>query len=1077
MLPAWLLSMWFMTTIRPPLKSSRQNKQAVRTQPILEENNNINFIIHDTTVPTSNKLRSNQYANALVENQIPQVAGEGGSEVTTFRYPRIPNTYSWTKSEVKTFLPSKSSSSLKSSDINDINNNLVINLHGSTTTEKNSPFNELNNILINAKLFKQLSAITSYSPPTKNMSPKDLNNIMTNSQSTDMMSPMNDTTLMDEFRILDTSSKELMPFKESIGNMDILPSMVPNMNEFIGSVEPTSNEMFDQGMYGNKINSKEQPQTSMENIMKPEVQSSYESNMNSMKMNNPIFDTMSNTMLFNMNTMMKSGMGSGLEMKNILDSMRSNEGFSSEKMTSMGEVGGEVRMNMGQQSMGGMSNMGGHQIMDDLSNLGHQTTSGPSKENNNMYHQIMEENSQGMPNTGFPGEMSNMGLQHMSEPSSRDTPNMSHHSMQNNMGVKEVKYKTNDVPQSYSNADRSNMYLNQIKNGGSVQMNKNPINTNTMMNVNDVRNLNNMISSNANVSDPTLETYPYQQYPPAQLRPGTRVNSNSDNSRTYAPNPNFGNWEKELFYGNFTKNMVNFDLKKLKPPGKSEKENRMPAPDQPPYVPTYRSMPPTGMNQEMKSGMEQKNNTLMKSNMRPSKTSSTDQSKSLIYPDVPSAFPSSSHFQVAFRWKIVDFVFRNSKQKANLVNSNKFIPENNLPLGIGVWRNRIFVSFPKWKTGIPVTLASFDMNDLNESPLMTPYPNWSYFDESNCNSLISVFRMSIDKCDRLWVMDTGVINIISSIQQLCPPKLMVFDLKTNTLLRKYILPTTQVFEGSLFSNIATELVEDCDHAFAYVNDVFRYGLIVYDYFQNTSYRLTHPYMYPEPTQSTYILDNLKFRWVDGIFGMAISPELSGKYKRHPYEYYHYNVHHYNGTNVDKTIRDDQRYMYFHSMSSNRHYYISTTDLRNSSRYVNSSDIDEYFHYLGQRHRNTQASASAINSNGVMFYNLVTKHSVGCWNTKSKVYLPQTQDIVQTSREILNFPNDLKIDTNDNIWLLSNKLHQYLYGFLDFKVYNYRILVANSNDLVRNTKCDPYLNLNDYIHNLHVSYKQCPNNDL
>ncbi|KAL1452606.1 hypothetical protein WDU94_006820 [Cyamophila willieti] len=593
-----------------------------------------------------------------------------------------------------------------------------------------------------------------------------------------------------------------------------------------------------------------------------------------------------------------------------------------------------------------------------------------------------------------------------------------------------------------------------------------------MVNTNDVKIINNMAAvPNKNVSFPTFKTGSPMNL--AKANPSVKMNSNPNNVRMVSSN--FRDWERELFNGNFTSNMINIDLQKLKPQTKNE--NQIPTSTLSPSVLTYTmpSLAPSAMGQTMRPGMDQKNNpSPMQASTGPGRTN-TDQSKSANPYYFNPGYPS--HFQVFFRWKIMDFVFRDNKHRTNLVRSNKFIPENILPLGMAVWRNKVFVTFPKWKTGIPVTLASFNMDDARESPIMSPYPNWSWFDDSNCNSIISVFRLSVDKCDRLWVMDTGVIDIISSIQQLCPPKILVFDLNTNTLIRRYILPTAQVFEGSLFANIATELVEDCDHVFAYVNDVFRYGLIVYDFFKNISYRLTHPYMYPEPTQSTYILDNLKFRWMDGIFSMAISPELTGKHKRHPYEYYHYNVHHYNGTSVDKTIRDDQRYVYFHSMSSNRHYYISTTDLRNSSRYVNSSDIDEYFHYLGSRHRNTQASASAINSNGVLFYNLVTKHSVGCWNTRTKVYLPQTQDIVQTNRDILNFPNDLKIDQQDNIWVLSNKLHQYLYGFLDFNVYNYRILVANSNDIVRNTKCDPYVNLNDYLYNLQISSRQCPHTEL
>uniref|UniRef100_A0A8D8MGP4 Protein yellow n=4 Tax=Cacopsylla melanoneura TaxID=428564 RepID=A0A8D8MGP4_9HEMI len=1007
-LPAWLLSMWFMTTIHPPLSSYKQSTRSpLRSKQLQEDNNNINLIVHNSQVP--------QYVDMPVENQISSIDGKSnGIEVTTFRYSSMPKTYSWTNSEVKTYMPSDYKSSIKTSDISDINTNLVINsnlneipetplnVKSSTTPrsvfeKQKGTFNDFNNILINSKLFKHLNTITAYSPPeSNNLTPKDLNNFMTNAQnSMDMMSPLNNTNFMD-FPTVNPAPKEFMPpTKEFFGSMTALPAKTTKSKDFSNSIKPTSNELYNMDNYGNKMNSNEQIFHSMES-MSPQMQTSFDANVNSM--NKPMSVEVGNSnMYFNMDTMPKPTPDNSVEMKVNMNNFNSNNMFVNGNMETMVELTSKD--------------------IKDLHNV---------VMKNNMAQEGMQYNAKDFPNSNFKNEL--------------------------NMFLNNVNSKT----------------PNPMNAMIDTKSNRLPI-MNPMVSTNDVKIINNMAA-----------VLPVN---PANGNPSVKIISNPNNVRMASPN--FKDWEKEFFNGNFTSNMMNIDLKKLKPQTKNE--NRIPTSTLSPSVPTYRSMPasgPSSMGQTMRPanpGMEQKNNPApMQASTGPGSTN-TDQSKSL-YPynnnnpyNTNPGYPS--HFQVFFRWKIIDFVFRDNRQRENLVRSNKFIPGNNLPLGIAIWRNKIFVTFPKWKTGIPVTLASFNMDDPRESPILAPYPNWSYFDDSNCNSMISVFRLSVDKCNRLWVMDTGVTDIITSIQQLCPPKILVFDLTTNTLIRRYILPTAQVFEGSLFSNIATELVEDCDHAFAYVNDVFRYGLIVYDFFKNTSYRLTHPYMYPEPLQSTYILDNLKFRWVDGIFGMAISPELTYKQKRHPYEYYHYNVHHYNGTSVDKTIRDDQRYLYFHSMSSNRHYYISTTDLRNSSRYVNSSDIDEYFHYLGSRHRNTQASASAINSNGVLFYNLVTKHSVGCWNTRTKVYLPQTQDIVQTNRDILNFPNDLKIDQQDNIWVLSNKLHQYLYGFLDFNVYNYRILVASSNDIVRNTKCDPYVNLNDYLYNLQISSRQCPNNEL
>lgn len=42
----------------------------------------------------------------------------------------------------------------------------------------------------------------------------------------------------------------------------------------------------------------------------------------------------------------------------------------------------------------------------------------------------------------------------------------------------------------------------------------------------------------------------------------------------------------------------------------------------------------------------------------------------------------------------------------------------------------------------------------------------------------------IDRCNRLWVVDSGSIGNNS----VCPPKLLIFDLGTNLLIRKIDIP-------------------------------------------------------------------------------------------------------------------------------------------------------------------------------------------------------------------------------------------------------------------------------------------------
>lgn len=51
---------------------------------------------------------------------------------------------------------------------------------------------------------------------------------------------------------------------------------------------------------------------------------------------------------------------------------------------------------------------------------------------------------------------------------------------------------------------------------------------------------------------------------------------------------------------------------------------------------------------------------------------------------------------------------------------------NNFFLGVEVFKHRIFVSMPKWKPGVPATLAVIPRIPRESSPNLVPYPNWDW---------------------------------------------------------------------------------------------------------------------------------------------------------------------------------------------------------------------------------------------------------------------------------------------------------------------------------------------------------------
>lgn len=75
--------------------------------------------------------------------------------------------------------------------------------------------------------------------------------------------------------------------------------------------------------------------------------------------------------------------------------------------------------------------------------------------------------------------------------------------------------------------------------------------------------------------------------------------------------------------------------------------------------------------------------------------------------------------------------------------------------------------------------------------------------EKDSSKIISTFRIRVDECDRLWVMDSGLADILGSPKQWAPNSIAVFDLNTDKLIRRFIVPADQVKDDSFFANIVS----------------------------------------------------------------------------------------------------------------------------------------------------------------------------------------------------------------------------------------------------------------------------------
>lgn len=120
-----------------------------------------------------------------------------------------------------------------------------------------------------------------------------------------------------------------------------------------------------------------------------------------------------------------------------------------------------------------------------------------------------------------------------------------------------------------------------------------------------------------------------------------------------------------------------------------------------------------------------------------------------------------------------------------------YAPDQVVATGIEVFNDRIFIATPRLFSGVPATLSVLNKaDDSLSSSTLQAYPNWGHHAAGlkayNCSDLglISVYRLKIDACNRLWALDAGVSRSLEDFEVTCPPKILVYDLHSDQVVRR-----------------------------------------------------------------------------------------------------------------------------------------------------------------------------------------------------------------------------------------------------------------------------------------------------
>lgn len=368
-------------------------------------------------------------------------------------------------------------------------------------------------------------------------------------------------------------------------------------------------------------------------------------------------------------------------------------------------------------------------------------------------------------------------------------------------------------------------------------------------------------------------------------------------------------------------------------------------------------------------------------------------------------------FRVVYEWYKLDFTWADDNAKLDAFINRRYIPENNIISGLKVWKHWVFLTLPRWKEGVPATLATVPSTPRGSSasPRLEPFPSWEWQDVTNCSCLRNVHSVEIDPNGIIWIVDTGTINELTTPNHICPPKLVLFDIDKKEHLLTYVFPDDVVNRDSVLFDI----VIDPKTKTAFISDSSEYepGIIVYQ--DGKSYKVTGGIaMHSDPSLGGFIVNGTEVHLHQNIGGLALSVPDQVLYFSPVTSYHLYSIH------------------------------LSAID--------EPGDVSTSIRDLGRKA--SPSSGMILDSKHVLYFGLLERDAIAKWNS-SKDPFPTGQHVITEDKALLQWPSSFGFDNQGSLWVISNRFQTYLENRINLEVPNFRLIKA-------------YTGTNSYLYNSH-----------
>lgn len=353
---------------------------------------------------------------------------------------------------------------------------------------------------------------------------------------------------------------------------------------------------------------------------------------------------------------------------------------------------------------------------------------------------------------------------------------------------------------------------------------------------------------------------------------------------------------------------------------------------------------------------------------------------------------------IQFEWISVQYDWPNDTMRDEWISLGWYVPNNNVITGVKYYNGDYYVTVPRWRQGVPSTLNK--LVTKNGSHLLQPYPSWEMNMGFAMNGQVDyskiqyVQSMEIDLQGRMWIVDVGRLNIFDASNPAIngPPKLVIYDMNAQTVLRTFVFDNVAASYSGSFLN---DIVLDLTNGFAYMSNTWgRGGVLIYNYNTNQARMFTDV-----TTQSEYPLNPIRINGTvlpinNPSDGIALSP--------------------------------DTRTLYYCALSGVHLYAVPTSVLQNFT--LSDSEIAAQVTNLGVK--SSQSDGLAMTSNGIMYFGRLSDPSgLGRWDTSMPL---STQTVVASDPVNTNWIDTFAFDNaNQALIFTSNRLSEYFFNTMDF----------------------------------------------